>query len=664
MEEAAEQVRRYRCGDFVIDERRGVLQRHGRDVPLRPKTWGVLRELVLHRGELVTKQALLDTVWPRRIVSEGVVAKSVREIREAFGDDHRAVVRTVPGRGYIFDAPVTLEATAKDARDEAGASAAARDTDLAAGSIPSTTLASSSPPMSPASRTGIPAASRWRHALLGALLLTVVAVTSTVALRAVDSSPRRADGSPLVPRERSIAVLPFEDMSPDGDQRFLADGMAEEILNLLATSDELTVIARTSSFAFRDEPANVMTIGRRLGVAYLLEGSLRRSGDDLRIAVRLVDAHDGTEVWSSTYDRPAGDTLGLQSEIARAVSDQLHVRLADSGDRQPVDPVAYQRYMEARFLFNRRFDGDLARAEALYIEATRLDPDFARAWAGLAGVYWVRTTISYDNSNRLSISEALDAMVLPIERALQANPDLAEAHVRAFLYFGNTGDPARARDHLARAHALAPNDPLVLASLAWPVGGSEPLESQVAVHRKIIAVDPLSLVARYNLVHFLIRERLLVEARREIEAALSLFPAATGKFAYASALIDLLEGDFEAAAAAAGKLPDPTDRLHEETALLAMAWWGLGLTDRTAEVFTQLEKEPGAWAALRLAEIHAYSGTRHKAFAWLREALHRAAEESLEVHQFWLEISDSPFLDDLEEDPRWHDLRAQAETHV
>ena len=661
MEEAGEQIRRYRCGDFVIDERRGVLQRHGEDVPLRPKTWGVLRQLVRHRGELVTKQSLLDAVWPRRIVSEGVVAKSVREIREALGDENRAVVRTVPGRGYIFDAPVTLEAAAEDGRDEPGASAAARETDPAAGGIPTTPVASSLPPMSPAPRKALPGPQRWRHASLGLLLLLVVAVVSSVVPRTDDSPPRRAVDSPFAPPERSIAVLPFEDMSPDGDQRYLADGMAEEILNLLAASEELTVIARTSSFAFREEPADVRTIGRRLNVAYLVEGSLRRSDDDLRVAVQLVDTRDGTRAWSASYDRKTRDTLGLQSEIAGAVSDQLHVRLVDSGDRRPVDPVAYQRYMEARFLFNRRIDGDLAQAEALYREATRIDPDFARAWAGLAGVYWVRTDISHGDSIRLSIPEAVDAMALPIERALQADPDLAEAHVRAFIYFCETGDPARARDHLARAQALAPNDPLVLSSLTWPVGGSEPPESRVAVSRKIIAVDPLSLTPRYNLVHFLILERLLVEARREIEAALSLFPEATGSFAYQSALIDLLEGDFEAAAAAAETLPNETDRLYEKTALLATVWDAQGLTDRTAEVLAHLEQEPGDWAALRLAEIHAYRGAEDEAFAWLREALHRAARDPGQRNLFWQVISDSPFLGELEADPRWHALRAEAE---
>jgi hypothetical protein len=360
--------------------------------------------------------------------------------------------------------------------------------------------------------------------------------------------------------------------------------------------------------------------------------------------------------------RPFLASVKIDADFLASV--EFNPRLPSEVRRPPVDPVAYQRYMEARFLFNRRIDGDLARAEALYREATRIDPDFARAWAGLAGVYWVRTSSWHEDSIRLSIPEALDAMALPVTRALQADPDLAEAHVRAFIYFTGTGDPVRARDHLARAQALEPNDPLVLATLAWPVGGSEPLESQLAVQRKIIAVAPLSLTARYNLVHFLIQERLLVEAHLEIEAALSLFPAATGDFAYQSALIDLLEGDLEAAAAAAEKLPDDTDRLYEKTALLAKVWDAQGLADRTAKALVQLQQEPGEWAALRLAEFHAYRGAEDEAFAWLREALHRAARDPDQGYGFWQEISESPFLGELEEDPRWHALRVEAEALV
>ena len=555
MAEAEEQIRRYRFGDFIVDERRGALQRNGEDVPLRPKSWGVLRQLLLHRGELVTKQALLDAVWRDRVVSEGVVAKSVREIRQALGDESRVVVRTVPGRGFLFDAPVMVETTAGPDRDGAGGALAAPETDRPTDSTPASPLAASPlmPQVLPKSARALRLAHGWWQGVLGVTLLAVVAVVWSVVLRDVDSAPRGANGSPL------------------------------------------------------------------------------------------------------------SNTRALPSQVVSQMSEQQRVDPANQGERRPVDQVAYQRYLEARFLFNRRFDGDLARAEQLYLEATRIDPQFGRAWAGLAGVYWVRTDLHLDESIRLSIPEAVEAMRLPIERALQADPDLAEAHIRAKTYYEMSGDVARARDHAARALALAPDDPLVLAYAGR--GNDEAMTSaaQVSLFRKTIAADPLSLLPRHNLIDWLIRERRLEEARREIEAALSLFPEATGSLAYFAALIELFEGNYEAAAETARALPAEADQQHEGITLLVMALKAQGLAELAAEARLSLESDSGEWAALRVAEIHAFTGSDDKSFAWLREVSRRVTGDLLYRQRFWHHVEMSPFLVELKDDPRWRRLCEEYE---
>jgi TolB-like protein/DNA-binding winged helix-turn-helix (wHTH) protein/Flp pilus assembly protein TadD len=624
------QIRRYRFGDFVVDERRCALQRNGEDLPLRRKSWEVLRELVMHPGELLTKETLLEAVWRDRVVTEGVVAKSVREIRQVLGDGDRSVVRLVPRRGYRFDGIVTVEVIDED-------------------------MPGAAPDPAPPLRV----TRLSRPVAMAAVLLAALAVVFGVAHEPFDSSSRGADGGRPGPSARSIAVLPFDDMSPDGDHQFLADGMAEEILNFLSMNQDLTVIARTSSFAFQGESVDAVTVGRRLNVAYVLEGSLRRSGDQLRVAVQLIDVGDGSRVWSASYDRQLGDSLELQTEIARAVSEKLHVRFADSGQRRPVDPVAYQHYLEARFRFNRRIGDDLLLAEELFVEATRIDPGFARAWAGLAGVYWVRTDPYTDDWIRLSMPQALEAMALPIERALQADPDLAEAHVRACLYFSNVGQPDRASDHLARAQALAPNDPLVLASFGWYPEDPLSVEREIDLQRRIVAVDPLSLVARSNLVGFLIKDRRLDEARRELDEALSLHPAAAADVAELWATVELLDGNIEAAVAAIETMPDDGSLPFLKTALLAMASQGRGLSDRSVEALARLEQAPGEWAALRIAEIHAYAGAEQKTFAWLHEALQRTGPDTFGCRALWIEVDSSPFLSELKDDPRWHALGQQ-----
>jgi TolB-like protein/DNA-binding winged helix-turn-helix (wHTH) protein/Tfp pilus assembly protein PilF len=670
MPEARTQLHRYRLGAFVLDERRGALQRDGEDVPLRPKSWEVLRYLVRHRGELVTKQVLLEAVWADRVVTEGVLAKSVGEVRLALSDDAHNIVRTVPRRGYVFDIPVVAEIVENEGQHVSGpcqhtaATAPVAEAatwppveDLPPGHRGASAAAreiTSQPPRPPEARWGI----------LAAVLLLIVAMVGSAVVRDVDSTPPAQVNRPAPPLERSIAVLPFADLSPERDQQFFADGMAEEILNLLSLSRDVTVIARTSSFAFRNDSVDAVTLGRLLNVAYLLEGSLRHDGEALRVAVQLVDARNGRRVWSSSFDRPVGETLDVQTEIARAVSGQLQVRLADPGRRRPVDPEAYRYYLEARFRFNRRIGDDLLQAEALYRKATRIDPDFARAWAGLAGVYWVRSEPYLDESIRLSVPQALAAMGPAVERALLLNPDLPEALIRGWIYYRRTGQPERARGKLARAQALAPNDPLVLASFGWSPEQPVSLQRRIELDRRMIAVDPLSLTSRYNFVNRLIQLRRLGEARRELDEARSLFPRATDHLAALTATIELLEGNGAAATVAAERVPDTNDGTHEKPALMVMAWAAQGLTDQAAQARAQLERRPGKWAALRMAEIHAHRGSEGEAFAWLREAWHRAEGDAFDYHWFWENINDSPFLYELKEDPRWRGLQTEYEARA
>jgi tetratricopeptide (TPR) repeat protein len=257
--------------------------------------------------------------------------------------------------------------------------------------------------------------------------------------------------------------------------------------------------------------------------------------------------------------------------------------------------------------------------------------------------------------------QALEAMALPIERALQADPDLAEAHVRACLYFCNVGQRDRASDHLARAQALAPNDPLVLASFGWYPEDPLSVERAIDLQRRIVAVDPLSLVARYNLVGFLIEDRRLDEARRELDEALSLHPAAAADVAELRATVELLDGNIEAAAAAIETMPDDGSLPFLKTALQAMAWQRSGLSDRSVEARARLEQAPGEWAALRIAEINAYAGAEQETFAWLHEALQRSGPGAFDCRTLWEQVDNSPFLTELKDDNRWHALYQQFE---
>ncbi|MEJ2605016.1 MAG: winged helix-turn-helix domain-containing protein [Gammaproteobacteria bacterium] len=275
-----------RFSGFTLDLRRNVLLQGDRRVALRPKSFDVLHYLVRHAGEVVSPEALLDAVWGDTVVTEDSVRQCIADVRKALGDGAHKIVRTLPRRGYILD----LE------RDQEGARDATHGN----------------------SESGIP----WRAAASLAMLLVIVAIFRYLGGSASDPEPVPAQSPP----QNSIAVLRFADMTPAGDHAYLAEGIAEEILHRLAQSPTLRVIARTSSFAV--EGNTIASVARQLNVAHVLEGSVRRSGDRIRIAVQLVDGATSEHVWSETYDADFGDILEIQARIAEAVAERLDGSLA------------------------------------------------------------------------------------------------------------------------------------------------------------------------------------------------------------------------------------------------------------------------------------------------------------------------------------------------
>ena len=181
-------------------------------------------------------------------------------------------------------------------------------------------------------------------------------------------------------------------MSPEGDQEYFSDGLSEEILDLLAQSPALRVIARTSSFSFKGQSADIATIADRLHVTHVLEGSVRKSGDRIRITAQLVDGATSAHVWSETYDREMSDVFAVQTDIAASVAESLQVTLTGDARPRPGETnstQAFERYLQGRYFFNRRGVSDLERARIYFEQAVQIDPGDARAWAGLAGVYYV-----------------------------------------------------------------------------------------------------------------------------------------------------------------------------------------------------------------------------------------------------------------------------------
>ena len=623
----------YSFGEFTLDLERGALLRRGVDVELRPKSFEVLRVLVERHGRLVTKQELLDAVWGRVVVTEGSVAKCLIDIRRAIEDRTQQLIKTVPRRGYIFDAPVASEDL--PALQETVAAQRAR----AAFIRP------------------------WILAAAFGVVASIAVWLGSVATQG-DDAPRPAAETRQAPTP-AIAVLPFVDLSEAQDYEYLADGVAEEILDLLADVPAVTVIARSSSFAFKGRNTDIATIAATLNVTHVLEGSLRTAGNRVRITARFVDAKTSAQLWSVTYDRELDDVFAAQREIASSVARTLRGTL-DGGDvRQLANGRVYERYLLGRFLFNRRQPGDLESAKDAYREALEIDSSFAKAWAGLAGVYLIQAV----ESGLVPPPTLLEAVRDSADEALRLDPRLAEAHIRRSDYFWLTGDETRYEEEISIAAALAPEDPLVLSVRARNAAKEQDLTQSIDLQSRAVALDPLSLVGHLNLGAYLFYAGRFESAEAEWRAALELAGASAP--AANELTRDLAVALGESAVArqrsdsALALVESWLETGKERDYLLALIYHALGRTADADAALARL-REAGnhdEWASLKVIEVYAYLGQTDEAFEWLAKVVNqvqRAHPRAPATMAWKVELRHSPFVTTLHEDPRWQAWLAEG----
>jgi TolB-like protein/DNA-binding winged helix-turn-helix (wHTH) protein len=624
----------YAFGGFKLDLERGALLRGEADQKLRPKSYEVLCYLLAHHGCLVSKDELLRAVWGRTVVTDDSLTQCLVEIRRALGDEARHIVRTVPRRGYLLDVPVTPLVAADAIQEPAPPRAGG-------------------PPAGEASRaTPVRSFSLPLVATLAVSVLALALAWWALASRDAAEPGRLTIDPPALPN--SIAVLPFADMSAAGDQEYFGDGIAEEILNLLAQAPELKVIARTSSFSFKHQPADIATIAARLGVAHVLEGSVRTWGDRVRVTAQLVSGRDGAHLWSQTYDRELGDLFEVQGDIAGTVAGVLKATLlgAPAALASAPDVRTYDLFLRARFQFNRRDHGDLDRAREQLEAALAIDPEYAPAWALLSGIYNV-LLVHEGLPREIGIPRRREAA----ERALALNAKLPEAHLRAIAVYAEDGDFDRVRHHLQIAQALDPDNPLLLGLSTGHALAHGRIDEANELWQRIVAIDPLSSVSRFNYASTLMAAGRLEEARAELLAMRELAPGRRGEIDAWLAKLLVLERRPEEAllllkAAEEGRIQDTA---------LALAHRALGRDLESVAAMARLRADASANGALALAEVHAFGGDADEAFTWLAEAKDRFQGELSWGDHRWAQLANvSAFLGVLHDDPRWDALHAQV----
>jgi TolB-like protein/DNA-binding winged helix-turn-helix (wHTH) protein/Flp pilus assembly protein TadD len=637
----------YEFGSYLLDPTERTLSCQGTPVSLTPKAFDTLLCLVRRPGHTITKDELLKEIWPGVFVEEVNLAVNISTIRKALGESPQdcRFIATVPGRGYRFVAEVRKIANEgknganaiaeSDPKPVEMAPAAAR---LAGGNR------SNDEQKSPG---GI---RRLLNSLAGRVSAAKIAVVAGLLLLIalpIGAHLRRSQNHKVSASAArpSIAVLPFADLSPAKDQEYFSDGLAEELIADLAKVPGLKVAARSSAFQFKGRNEDVRTIGKKLGVANLLEGSVQRQGDRVRIRVGLTKADEGIELWSETYDRKLVEIFSVEDEIARAATNALQVKLlggtTDSAGFRGTNQEAYEAYLEGQFFFGRGDSKEnLDKALAYATKAINLDPHYAPAWALRSRVWNFMADFSVTDMAQGYGRARADA-----ERAIVLDPTLAAGYLAlGWTQMNPDWDWGGAEASLAKATSLEPGnaDVLYCRSLLYELEGR--LAEAIEAQKQAISLDPLRARSYSLLGYQLYFSGKYDDADAALEKALELNPQKEQDHITRGELL-LAKGQAQRALTEIEQEPDKDWRSFGE----ALAYHALGRTRDSDSALRKLifagEK---SWAC-QIAQIYAYRGERDKAFEWL--------DRAYQYHDGGLPYIKVDFiLRSLDQDPRYMNL--------
>ena len=609
----------YEFGPYRLNPSECLLTEGGRNVPLTPKAFQTLLVLVENQGRLVEKEELLQKVWPDTFVEEATLAQNVFTLRKQLRDDRAEAVyiETVPKRGYRFAAPVRLLHSPPS---------------VASGAVRHTSA------VEPAPATRRSARFRW------------TAISTLVLITAGGLLVWRQSRAPVVSHHPMIAVLPVENLTGDPQRQYVADGLTEELIAQLGSlnPDQMGVIARTSSMAYKNSSKTASEIGRELGVDYALESSLRESSDEIRFTAQLIRTSDQTHLWAHSYERPPSDVLQLQGELARTVADEIRIGITPqqksrlSATRQ-INPEAYDAFVQGRFHWNERSPKELRLAISYFQQAIAKDPDFAPAYAGLADSYALLATMKAQRPGEV-MPKAKDALL----KALAIDDSLAEAHTSlAWIMEVFDWDWSGSDKEFRKAMALNPNDATVHHRYAIHLAAMGNLPQALFEMRVARRLDPLSPVIMTSTGWVLLRARLPDQAAVECRKALDLDPKfVRGHLCLGEAYEQKHDLNQAAAEFLQGKILGGSDT-PEKIGALKDATAKLGYSGYFREILLELsDKSKSSYVSpYDMADIYVRLGDQKEALKWLNAAF----EER------------SPYLVNLQIEPRMDALRSQPE---
>lgn len=437
---------------------------------------------------------------------------------------------------------------------------------------------------------------------------------------------------------KSIAVLPLLNESGDASQDYFSDGLSEELISALGQVRDLKVIGRNSSFRFRGtQQENATGIGAKLGVATLLEGTVRKQGNEVRIVASLIKASDGSQLWSQTYERQLKDVFAVQSDIATSVANALKANVfgaaVQATDKPPGgDMAAYDAMLQGRYYADRRTRADYVKAAGYYQQAIKLDPDYVLAYARLAiAQQWFNDWEATTEERKVASTQAR----ANARKAVELAPDsaLALGALGINQAWSDFNYPA-AEASLRKAVALDPSNAETLYQLADVTASLGRTQEAIAMMHKALILEPLNASFHFYTGTFLLALGQYVEGQRETERAIELQPRADG-FSSQLAFALIGQGQTDRAIIAANADPDESDRLQA----LAVVWYARGDKSKAQNALDEMIRGVGRIAPGLIAEVYAYEGDLGQAFAWLDRAMQARDPTAVTIYEAPMDLT-------------------------